>query len=281
MQLPIESIGWLGFLLFIHELLRIKSMTKYTESPKPALAMRRTTVVVDAIKTWIVENSLAPNDRLPGEKALIEHYGVSKGTIREAMRVLEAQGIIQTKTGPGGGCFVAEQNMNVPLEALGHYFYFHPLTMADVYQLRKLLEPELAASAIPYLDAEDIEQAKSIMRDYSFPAQNRKEWFKQLVRSIDFYDVYVEKCPNVLLSFYCRYLHTMLKELTTVQLQQSDFDDHLRRKGFDNQLLLLEAMRAKDVETTRRLISTHMTFLHQYMEKHAATLDNQFLQVAK
>ncbi len=240
---------------------------------------RRTHAVISEIKNWIIERKLAPGDRLPGEKELIEIFSVSKGTIREAMRILEAQGLTRTKTGPTGGCFVSEQSTTIASEVLGHYFYFQPTTMADVYQLRKILEPELAASAVPFIEQADIEQARNIMRDYSLPAQNRQEAFEQLVRSLDFYEVYVEKCPNEILSFYCQFLHTMLKKLTVIQLRETQMkqQEQLRRRGFDNQLQLLDAMRDKDALKTRQLIVEHMFFLHDYMEQNEAKINNRFL----
>ena len=71
---------------------------------------------------------------------------MAKGTIREAMRVLEAQGLIKTRTGPGGGSFVHEVSQQRAKALLGNYFYFKDLTIGDIYQLRLTLEPELAAT---------------------------------------------------------------------------------------------------------------------------------------
>ena len=51
-------------------------------------------------------------DSLPSEAELIERFGMSKGTIREATRILEAQGLVRTKTGPGGGTFLHEMSQD-------------------------------------------------------------------------------------------------------------------------------------------------------------------------
>ena len=56
--------------------------------------------VADQIKQWVVERDLKGGDKLPNESKMIELFGVSKGTVREALRILEAQGLIITKTGP-------------------------------------------------------------------------------------------------------------------------------------------------------------------------------------
>ena len=102
--------------------------------------------VAEAIKVWVVEQGLRGGDRLPGEAEMMERFGRSKGTIREAMRILEAQGLVKTRTGPGGGSFVHEVSRERARALLGNYFYFRDLTLKDIYQMRRLLEPELAAS---------------------------------------------------------------------------------------------------------------------------------------
>ncbi|NDA30344.1 MAG: FadR family transcriptional regulator, partial [Alphaproteobacteria bacterium] len=62
----------------------------------------RPVLVADEIKEWVVKKDLKSGDKLPNESEMIDLFGVSKGTVREALRILEAQGLISTKTGPGG-----------------------------------------------------------------------------------------------------------------------------------------------------------------------------------
>ena len=63
--------------------------------------------VAEAIKLCSYEKRFN-GDKLPNEAELIKRFSMAKGTIREAMRILEAQGLVKTRTGPGGGCFVHE-----------------------------------------------------------------------------------------------------------------------------------------------------------------------------
>ena len=104
--------------------------------------------VADQIKQWVVERDLKGGDKLPNESEMIELFGVSKGTVREALRILEAQGLIITKTGPGGGSIIGEVSAERASSLLANYFYFQDLSLSDIYQMRKALEPELVASCI-------------------------------------------------------------------------------------------------------------------------------------
>ena len=65
-------------------------------------------VVAARVRTAILEQQLPPGSSLPGELELIEHFGVSRASIREALRLLEAEGLIEVRRGVRGGVFTVE-----------------------------------------------------------------------------------------------------------------------------------------------------------------------------
>ncbi|HEY7046922.1 MAG TPA: GntR family transcriptional regulator, partial [Jatrophihabitantaceae bacterium] len=64
---------------------------------------RMSEAIVDQIKTLIRTNRLRPGDRLPSERELCERMGVSRVTVREALRILEAGGLVEIRVGARGG----------------------------------------------------------------------------------------------------------------------------------------------------------------------------------
>ncbi len=62
--------------------------------------------VVDQIQRAIIDGSLKPGDVLPSEMKLKEMFSTSRGTIREALRILEQKGLVDIKTGVGGGAII-------------------------------------------------------------------------------------------------------------------------------------------------------------------------------
>jgi DNA-binding FadR family transcriptional regulator len=133
----------------------------------------RPLAIAEVVKDWIAERGLKPGDRLPQERDLISQFGVSKGTIREALKALDAQGIIKTRTGPGGGAFIAPVTESGALELLGNYFFFKGLTIGDIYQLRIRLEPEATASVVGRLGEADFARLESKMKVYEALAKLR------------------------------------------------------------------------------------------------------------
>lgn len=109
-------------------------------------ALRAWQVVLEHIETQLVDGTLAPGDRLPGERALAESLGVGRSSVREALRVLEVLGLIRTHAGsgptagaiiiatPGGGMSAL---MRLQVAARG-------FPVADIVRTRLILETSVA-----------------------------------------------------------------------------------------------------------------------------------------
>ena len=94
-----------------------------------------------------------PGDRLPNENELAEQLGVSRGTLREAIRLLTAQGILTAQK--GRGTFVAE-NASLPGRFDLENLPVERSRLADLFEARLLLEPELAALACRRASREEL-----------------------------------------------------------------------------------------------------------------------------
>lgn len=114
--------------------------------------------LADRLRALIVDGRLAPGDRLPVEPALSAQYGVSRGTVREALRVLSSQGLIETRRGVAGGSFVQRpdpEQISESLEtSLGLLAGTGGMSVAQLLELRELLEvPAAGLAAVRRSDA--------------------------------------------------------------------------------------------------------------------------------
>lgn len=237
----------------------------------------RPETVAEQIKSLMARQELRPGDRLPGEAELIAHFGMAKGTIREAMRILETQGLIRTRTGPGGGSFVDEVTRDRAKMLLGNYFYFHDLRVDDIYQLRCLLEPEVVAGLAGRLAPETIEDLRAITRRYDAPSRSAEEERDQHVASLDFHKRLAQEAANPLLGFILDFLATMLSDLTVWRELYAPANRDLWQKGRDSQLRLIEALEAGDGPAARGIMAGHMTEARRFMVAQEAALLPQFL----
>ncbi len=233
--------------------------------------------VADAIKELMVERNLQRGDRLPSEAELIAHFGMSKGTIREGMRILETQGLIETRTGPGGGSFVGEVTADRAKALLANYFYFQDLSVADIYQLRRVLEPELAASLAGRLTEAQLARLESVVAQYSEPARSAEEERDQHVASLAFHRTLAEFSGNALLAFVVGFMARILTDLTVYRRLYDPPNRELREKGIVYQIDLIEALRKGEAERARVIMRAHMETAEALMQAQEAQVLRRFI----
>jgi DNA-binding FadR family transcriptional regulator len=233
--------------------------------------------VAEAIKDWVVEQGLQPGDRLPGEADLIARFGMSKGTIREAMRLLQAQGLVETKTGPGGGSFVGAVSRERAHALLANFFYFRDVTIADIYQVRIALEPELAASLAGRLEPGQLAELEAIMEDYAEAAESAEEERRQHIASLRFHARLSDFGQNALLGFIIGFMAQILTDLTVYKRLYATPNHDLWRRGRAHQVELIAALRAGDAEAARRVMRSHMEMACRLMEDQQAEVMKRFI----
>ena len=238
---------------------------------KPARRRKRPDIVADAIRDRIMEAGLMPGDRVPADWISPDSLKVSRGTLREGLKVLEFQGLIASKTGPGGGVFVAAIAPENAIRMLDNLFLFEPPSIADIYAIRKLVEPELAgAAAAGGLTAEAFEALRSTIRLYEDEPATVGEEYRQRLAELDFHAELARHCPNRLLGFLAVVLLSLLRDMTVCREIYLEPNPRLRETGLNYQVRLLRAIKARDAEKARSIMHEHMIEAEKYMLERAA-----------
>ncbi len=237
--------------------------------PKSRKRLRRTDLVAQQIREQIVEAGLQPGDRVPNEWLLPEAVKVSRGTLREALKVLEYQGLISTRSGPGGGVFVASVEPGEAIRLLDNLFLFNQPTIADIYALRKQLEPELAASVAGNLTEPAFQALQTCIRLYEDEPKTAEEEYAQRLAELDFHEELARHCGNPILAFTCTFLLSLLRDMTVCRSIYKEPNPALRETGLHYQVRLLRAIKAGDAEVCRKVMRDHMTEAEKYMLERA------------
>lgn len=245
--------------------------------PTPPPRRSRPVRVAEAIKDWVVERNLKKGDRLPSEAELMDRFGMAKGTIREAMRILEAQGLIETRTGPGGGSFIGEVTADRAKALLANYFYFKDLSVADIYQLRRVLEPELAASLAGRLSAAQLAELEAVVAQYPAPARTAEEERDQHVASLAFHRKLANFSGNALLAFVVSFMARILADLTVYRQLYDPPNRELYEKGLGFQTDLIAALRDGRAEDAREIMRAHMEMAEALMQAQEAQVLRRFI----
>lgn len=232
-------------------------------------------LIVEDVKRWIVTEQKKPGDRLPNEKELIELFGYSKSTVREALKALEVRGLITIRTGPGGGAFLQQVSVDHASEPLRNFLHFHHLDEQHIFQLRKILEPEMAASVVGRLTPYQFERLEANIRQCAVEPTNEEDMRLQRQIGLAFHTILTESCPNPVLAFMCRFLIELLRDLV-VYTKALEYRRY-REVNVNFHIEMLAAFRKGQVEEVRRLMAEHMVDSEKHMREMEAHLGNKKL----
>jgi len=116
---------------------------------KKIVTSRKSDYIVEQIYEALVRGDLKPNQHLSSESELAEAFGVSKLTVREAVRSLEQMGIIEVRKGGSGGLFVKEVDLASTVKKIGSILRIPHITVADLTETRIALETFIIKEMLP------------------------------------------------------------------------------------------------------------------------------------
>lgn len=129
-------------------------------TPRPIFAQ-----IIEKIRGQIISGTLKPGDLLPTERQIAEMMGVNRHTVREALKALEYMGVVQGKTGVG--TVITDLGPNVLADRIAHAAHFAPQQfLLELVELRKLLEPGIAALAAERATAEELVVMEQALQDF-------------------------------------------------------------------------------------------------------------------
>lgn len=120
--------------------------------------------IISQIREAILNGSLNPGDRLPPEKKLVASFGVSKHTLREAIRALEAMGFLEVRKGASGGAVVLEVDMKTTRQSIADFLYFQNVSIQHLSEVRKVFEPYLARMAAERMSSDELSELETAHR---------------------------------------------------------------------------------------------------------------------
>jgi len=125
--------------------------------------LRTSQEVLKQINNLIIEEKLRPGDRLMGEREMAGELGVSRTTLREALRTMEFLGWVEIK--PGGGTFIRNAQLNDVISPLALALSVEPTRIDELWETRITLEVECAGLAASRASEEDLQIISHALRD--------------------------------------------------------------------------------------------------------------------
>src|SRR5919199_6455529 len=106
----------------------------------PVNVTRASSAIADQIRAAIVTGQLKAGTRLPPERTLAEQFEVSRVTVRDALRALEAMGLITVRVGARGGAFATAPTGSVVGQTMADMMMMHVVAPDDIVEVRLVVE---------------------------------------------------------------------------------------------------------------------------------------------
>jgi DNA-binding FadR family transcriptional regulator len=204
----------------------------------------------EQIKAFILDSGLKSGDQLPTESTMAEKLGVSKTTVREALKALANVGILESRHCVG--TFIKKFSYEAILENLPYSLETDVHSLQEVVEIRACLERHFLVQHMEKFDSEDIEDLRSIYRDLE-----RATWQKNLKDEIDihaaFHCALYRHCDNRLLIRLIEIFATLQRNLALVnRYQGTDPESFLAQHR-----VIIEAIEKKDTEMALAALRRH------------------------
>jgi len=217
----------------------------------------------------IKRRRIAPGTTLPPESAMLERFGVGRASVREALRILEINGLITIKTGPGGGPVVAAPDSRDFGQMSTLHYQSHGATFRELLDSRVALEPMLAARAAGRDGTEAGERVRAAL-EYGRQFSLTDDLQYAHVHS-DFHTALIDASGNPVLAL----MANSIKDIWTVRVTAVLFPHDQRPQIDKAHAEITRAIEKHEVRKAERLMREHMEHYQQYCElRYPARLDD-------
>ncbi|MFE9451919.1 FadR/GntR family transcriptional regulator [Streptomyces sp. NPDC006739] len=220
---------------------------------------------IDRIKAMIVSGELLPGTRLPKEDDLAQQLGLSRNSLREAVRALTAMKILIPKQ--GDGTFVSSLEPQLLLETLSFASdVSHGQTALQLLQVRRLLEPPATALAVGRITDEDLRQLRSIL-DRSAAAESAEEFVRL---DTEFHSAIVGLSGNPVLSMLLQVVSTQTQRVRI--LRGASVGPAIENALRDHEAILA-ALTSRDAQLAASAAMVHVAGVEQWLAQSLGTGD--------
>ncbi|GAB4222971.1 MAG: FadR/GntR family transcriptional regulator [Spirochaetales bacterium] len=201
-------------------------------------------MVVEKIKTLLIEQKLKPGDMLPSENVLAESLKVSRGSIREAMKILSAFGVVEVRR--GDGTYIATSANKKIFNPLLFNILVDRRDYRELVDLRAMMERGIVDLVIRYATDEELEELSQALNRWEELAGTEKEGHQERDKAdLEFHKILGRLCKNSMIEN----IYSFVMELFAPTINAS--------YGFEEHTKLLRALKERNMEKAEQIIEQH------------------------
>ncbi|MFF0818123.1 FadR/GntR family transcriptional regulator [Rhodococcus sp. NPDC003318] len=229
-------------------------------------------LIATNLRRQIVRGELKAGEILPPESNLMEQFGVSRPTLREAFRILEAESLIGVRRGAGGGARVLEPDPKVAARHVGLLLQLQGATLQDVYEARLVTEPACARLLARRRSKKDVEDLRAQVERFRKLGETGLEATPDRViwsrASYRFHEMIMHRCGNKTLAVQAAVLADIidahLAQVISSDVTEQEFTRRCRR-SLKSYTKLVDLVEARDADGAENHWRSHMENETQYL----------------
>jgi GntR family transcriptional regulator, transcriptional repressor for pyruvate dehydrogenase complex len=217
----------------------------------------------------IFAQGLQPGAKLPAEREMLERFGISRGTLREALRILEAHGLLIIRSGPRGGPMVAQMTARDFNKACSLHFKAAGITIQQLWEARLGLEPTLARLATENLDDASRADLAALLESARKTSVHELAQYIRLGSAV--HRAIAAASGNPILSLFAQ----SLGEMTANMESRNVFPPSEHERVNADHIAILQAILAGKAKRAESLVTTHMIDMRDtHMQRYPGLADN-------
>jgi GntR family transcriptional repressor for pyruvate dehydrogenase complex len=221
--------------------------------------------IVDQIQDAIIDGRLKTGDKLPSEMKLKDMFDTSRGTIREALRVLEQRGLIDIKTGVSGGAFIRDLTTEKITEGLDLLMQYQKITPKHLEEFRHEVEGRVTALAAERATKKDVQRLKHILAEAREQLEKGVDGQKHFFRiDVKLHIALAHISRNPLFTAVLQMVHENILGRSLLIYQSSE---NILMENYNDLCDIVNAVERGEANEARLLAHDHVRRFHRYMRK--------------
>lgn len=218
----------------------------------PVVVPKASDVLAERLRKLILQGKLAPGDQLPAERDLVVESGLSRAPVREALRVLEAEGLIATRPGRTGGSTVTLPARASIARSVEQFVRVHGIRLESLLDCRLAIEPMLAGLAAINRTSEELSRLERLHEAFVASVAN-VETYRRI--NLEWHLAVARASRNEPL--------TALMEAIAAPILEAAYDEHvttpeIRRAAIEVHGRIMRAIRDQDRRAAQDRMARHL-----------------------
>ena len=210
----------------------------------------------------ILRGEMEESERLPPEPEFAEQLGVSRYHLREALRLLELDGLIEVRSGRNGGIFLTVPTADVLTRAFAGILARQGTTLADLFASRLIIEPAAAELAATAATEEELEAIRATL------AQQEQDGYNSQINSL-FHVQVAAAAHNDTVLLMMRSIESIVQDIDLIATQRSAAFGEGSGKAHR---AIVHALEARDGPRARDLMTRHLQGFEAFLEANGIEL---------